>query len=86
MGELSIDKKIFILIFSRSVTGYEIAQNSDISEATISEIRKGNRLIENLTIKKGRSLEKCYDEFEKIGKIEFDRDYENANKYYKKIK
>ncbi|MFW3634602.1 hypothetical protein [Staphylococcus caprae] len=80
-----MDRKIFILIFSKKVTGYEISQRTGINEATISQVRNGKRLIENLTIKKGLALEECYDEFEKEGKIEYQRDYEEAQKNYKKI-
>ncbi|HHP7503146.1 hypothetical protein [Staphylococcus aureus] len=86
MSKINMYEKIFVLIFSRSVTGYEIAKYSDISETTISQIRRGNRLIENLTIKKGISLENCYDKFERKGKIEYQRDYRKAKKYYKKLK
>ena len=85
MSKVSMDRKIFILLFSKKVTGYEIAQRSGINEATISQIRNGKRLIENLTIKKGRASEDCYDEYEKNGKIEYQRDYEEAQKNYKKI-
>ncbi|HCT0476721.1 TPA: hypothetical protein REP62_001961, partial [Staphylococcus pseudintermedius] len=86
MSEVRMYEKIFILIFSRSVTGYDIAQHSDVSEATISRIRSGDRLIENLTIKTGLSLERCYDEFKNTGKIEYQRDVKKAHKYYDKIK
>ncbi|HDJ2072621.1 TPA: hypothetical protein PPU89_002271 [Staphylococcus aureus] len=86
MSKLNMYEKLFVLIFSRSVTGYDIAKHSDISETTISQIRGGYRLIENLTIKKGLSLEKCYDEFEEIGKIEYQRDYKKASNYYEKMK
>lgn len=85
MSEIKIDRKIFILLFSKKVTGYEIAQRSGINEATISQVRNGKRLIENLTIKKGRALEDCYDEYEKEGKIEYQRDYEAAQKNYKRL-
>lgn len=57
MSRVSMDRKIFILIFSKKVTGYEISQRTGINEATISQIRSGKRLIENLTIRKGLILE-----------------------------
>lgn len=57
MSRVSMDRKIFILIFSKKVTGYEISQCTGINESTISQIRSGKRLIENLTIRKGLALE-----------------------------
>ena len=52
MSKVSMDRKIFILIFSKKVTGYEISQRTGINEATISQVRNGKRLIENLTIRR----------------------------------
>ena len=81
-----MDRKIFILIFSKKVTGYEISQCTGINESTISQIRSGKRLIENLTIRKGLALETFYDECERNGIIEYDRDYVEATKNYKQMK
>ncbi|NHM74399.1 hypothetical protein G8Y85_02985 [Staphylococcus sp. 11007852] len=86
MSKPNMYEKLFVLIFSRSVTGYDIAKHSDISETTISQIRRGNRFIENLTIKKGISLENCYDEFENKGVIEYQRDYKKAYENYNRVK
>ncbi|HDY4438045.1 TPA: hypothetical protein RQS77_002605 [Staphylococcus aureus] len=86
MSRVSMDRKIFILIFSKKVTGYEISQRTGINEATISQIRSGKRLIENLTIRKGLVLETFYDECERNGTIEYDRDYVEATKNYKQMK
>ncbi|CFH41618.1 hypothetical protein U970_02670 [Staphylococcus aureus 56824-10] len=81
-----MDRKIFILIFSKKVTGYEISQRTGINEATISQIRSGKRLIENLTIRKGLILETFYDECESNGIIEYDRDYTEATNNYEQMK
>ena len=81
-----MDRKIFILIFSKKVTGYEISQRTGINEATISKSRSGKRLIENLTIRKGLILETFYDECERNGIIEYDRDYTDATNNYEQMK
>lgn len=81
-----MDRKIFILIFSKKVTGYEISQRTGINEATISQVRSGKRLIENLTIRKGLILETFYDECERNGIIEYDRDYTEATNNYEQMK
>ena len=81
-----MDRKLFILIFSKKVTGYEISQRTGINEATISQVRNGKRLIENLTIRKGLILETFYDECERNGIIEYDRDYTEATNNYEQMK
>lgn len=86
MTDLKMETKIFILIFSKSVSGNAISDYTGIAKSTISHIRNGERHIDNLSIKVGRKLADCYDTFEKEGKLSYDRDLINAYKHYSTMK
>ena len=73
-----LEEKIFILLYSKSVTGYDIYMKTGVGQGKISELRRGHRSIENLTLKVAKVLEQAYDDYEKSGVIVRDRDFKKA--------
>lgn len=83
---LTMEQKIFILIFSKAVSGVEIEKRSGIGNSHVYKLRLGRREIEGLSIRTGRALERCFDELEQEGKISKDYHYTIAMNNYEKMK
>lgn len=86
LKNISIEEKLFVLLFSRTITGYQISELTGISEGIISEIRNGKRKIDNLRLKSARNLADCYDELEQKGQINYNRDLQKAKQQFDKLK
>ncbi|MDH9600764.1 hypothetical protein PZN05_12130 [Staphylococcus capitis] len=86
LKNISIEEKLFVLLFSRTITGYQISELTGISEGIISELRSGKRKIDNLRLKSARNLEDCYDELEQKGQINYNRDFKKAKQHFDKLK
>lgn len=78
---MTFKEKIIMLIFSDAITGYQMLQKTGVSRSTYSEIRRGRRNINNLTVGTAEKMEAYYDELEAENLIS--RDEKVLEDYYK---
>ncbi|WP_433912380.1 hypothetical protein [Staphylococcus sp. LKG3-3] len=83
---IKMEDKIFVLIFSKAVSGVEIEKNSGIGNSLVYKLRLGRREVDGLSIKTGRALEQCYDELEQQGKISWAEHFPIAQENFNAMK